>query len=92
MEQYCMLICRSKFISNDKKVWVDFGENESLLKRFDQNVMQETRKVSTVDNIVDALNYMSYLGWEMVHITPFITDTDGGTYDTFRYLMKRAIP
>lgn len=85
-----MLVCRTKLFSNDKKIYVDFGENENLLQGFDQNLLQQTAKVSSLHNNIDALNYMASLGWQVVHITPFVTDGDGGTFDTFRYLMKRV--
>jgi hypothetical protein len=81
---------RYKFLSSEMNIKLDFGENESLLKQFGTDIIQQTEKVMTVTNQVDALNYMAYLGWEVVNLAPFETDGDGGTLQTYKYLMKRS--
>jgi hypothetical protein len=42
-------------------------------------IIKKTAQVADIVNQVDALNYMAYLGWEVVHLAPFETDSDGGT-------------
>lgn len=90
MDQYCMLTVKGKFLSSEKSVDVDFGENEELMKLYDKEHMTKTLKVKNVVTLVDALNYMAYTGWEIVHMIPFETNMDGGTYESYRYIMKRS--
>lgn len=57
--------------------------------QMDENLKQATRKVLNCYDIVDALNYMSTLGWEIVHIN--YREFNGTTYNNPQYLMKRQV-
>jgi hypothetical protein len=84
-----MLIIKGKFLSNEKNIDVNFGENASLLKLYEDGIIEKTLKVKQLTTLIDALNFITYTGWEIVHLIPFSTNLDGGTYETYRYLMKR---
>jgi hypothetical protein len=88
--QYCTLTMRYKFLSSNMNIKVEFGQNENLLKLYGAEIIKKTAQVTDIDNQVDGLNYMAYLGWEVVHLAPFETDSDGGTYQSYKYLMKRS--
>jgi hypothetical protein len=88
--QYCMLIIEGRFLSSKKKVYVDFGDQNDEIIPSNYAVITEAAKVRDFITIIDALNYMASIGWEVVHLTPFETDQDGGTFENFRYLMKRS--
>jgi hypothetical protein len=89
--QYCMLVIKNTFLSSDKDIYVDFGRQNSSLISGNSQVINDAVQVKQFVTIIDGLNYMASLGWEVVHLTPFETDTDGGTYDTYRYLLKRSL-
>jgi len=89
--QYCMLVISEKSFNRGKRVEVDFGESDILLNKFSDSAMQTTLKVGETTTIIDALNYMTIIGWELVHLMPFSTNTEGGNFEIYRYLMKRAV-
>ena len=90
MVQYCMLNITGKFMSSRKDIDVDFGIDENSIFKSNDDIIQQTAKVNGKDTLIDGLNYMASIGWEVVHLTPFETDTDGGTFENYRYLMKRT--
>ncbi len=49
----------------------------------------KTKQVSEFNNQVDALNYLSALGWEIVNIT--YQEFSGTTYNNPEYLLKRRV-
>jgi hypothetical protein len=69
-------------------IYVDFGRQNSSLISGNGQVINDAVQVKQFVTLIDGLNYMASLGWEVVHLTPFETDTDGGTYDTYRHKSK----
>jgi len=90
--RYCVIIIEGKFLSDQKKITIHFGGNEDLINSYDQEVVNATMQIKEIEihSVVDALNYMADKGWEIEHFIPFPTNTDGGNYETYRYLLKRT--
>lgn len=87
--QYCMLKVSGKFLSTKLEIEVDFGkENESIVKN-NATLIAHTQKVSNYTTLIDSLNYMSSLGWEVVHV--HYRELSGTTYNNPQYLMKRSL-
>lgn len=85
-EQYCMVTEAPKTLSTAVNISVDFGQPTSL---FGSNKLRdEAGKVKTFHSIIDALNYMASLGWELVNSNVIIS---GAESYTTRYIMKRKI-
>ena len=78
-------------LSSKKDIDLDFGDQNSTILNSNELVIQETLKVREFYTMIDALNYMSSIGWQIEHLTPFDTYYEGGTKGTYRYLMKRPL-
>jgi hypothetical protein len=89
--QYCMLIISNRMLSSKKDIDLDFGAQNSTIVKSNESVIQETLKVRDFYTVIDALNYMASIGWQIEHLTPFDTYSEGGTKGTYRYLMKRFL-
>ena len=58
---YCELVGTQKLLTGKVSVSVDFGQ-QSYFK--DNRLVDENGQVMTFNSMVDAMNYMSTLGWE----------------------------
>jgi hypothetical protein len=58
---YCELVGTQKLLTGKVSVSVDFGQ-QSYFK--DNRLVDENGEVMTFNSMVDAMNYMSTLGWE----------------------------
>ncbi|MBS7563338.1 hypothetical protein KHS38_02890 [Mucilaginibacter sp. Bleaf8] len=87
--QYCILKVSGKFLSTKLEIEVDFGKENASIINDNEALVAHTQKVSSYYTIVDALNYMSSLGWEVVHVHH--REVSGTTYNNPEYLMKRSL-
>jgi hypothetical protein len=89
MFQYCVLIVEGKLFSSKNDVQIDLGDEGNLAK-YDATIIERTKKVYQRDSLIDALNYLGELGWELAHVTApkAIGGTDNGPET--RYLLKRS--
>ncbi|GAB3921042.1 hypothetical protein [Mucilaginibacter myungsuensis] len=90
-QQYCILLIFDKFWGGDKEINVVFGERNQELITDNAGLIAETLKVKDYFDLVDALNYMSMIGWQIDHILPMDTNHDGGKAGPLRYLMHRPL-
>lgn len=75
-----------KTLSTAVNISVDFGRPIGF---FSSNKLKdEAGKAKSFNSIIDALNYMASLGWELVNSNVIITGPD--SYTT-RYIMKKKI-
>ncbi|MVN91920.1 hypothetical protein [Mucilaginibacter aquatilis] len=87
-EQFFTLFSTSYMGSTKCSIKVDFGSDKQLLKKFGNNIVDETSKVKEYDSLADALNYVSALGWEFVFAYP---TTFEKKYFFSQYLFKRKV-
>lgn len=63
IEKYCMVLAYGKLLSNKVSIQIDYGEVKSFWS--DNRLKDETGKVATFNNVIDALNYMALIGWKL---------------------------
>lgn len=68
---------------------VQLGVETVEANKINETLKQDTMKVTDCYDLVDALNYMSTLGWEIVHVN--YREFSGTTYNNPQYLMKRQV-
>ncbi|WP_158826217.1 hypothetical protein [Mucilaginibacter lacusdianchii] len=87
--QYCILKVNTKFLSSKLEFEVDFGkESESIIGN-QESLIAQALKVTNYYTLVDGLNYMSSLGWEIVNV--YYREFSGTTYNNPEYLMKKSL-
>ena len=62
--KYCLIIPSGKFLSKFIEIQIDYGQEQSLLKN--SYIRNEDGSKRQFNSIVQALNYMDSLGWELV--------------------------
>jgi alkyl hydroperoxide reductase subunit AhpF len=87
--QYCVLKSSSRLLSYKMDFEVQLGIETLERNRISETLKQDTMKVTDCYDLVDALNYMSTLGWEIVHVN--YRELSGTTYNNPEYLMKRQV-
>jgi len=87
--QYCILKSSSRLLSDKMDFEVQLGVETQERNRISETLKQDTMKVTDCYDVVDALNYMSTLGWEIVHVN--YRELSGTTYNNPQYLMKRQV-
>ena len=85
-EQYCMVTEIPKSFSTAVNISVDFGQQGKMFGV--QRIKDEEGKVKSFNSIVDALNYMASLGWELASTSFTVSSPD--TY-TAKYIMKKKV-
>jgi hypothetical protein len=68
---------------------VQLGAETLTSGQIGESLKQATKKVEECYDLVDALNYPSTLGWEIVHVN--YREFSGTTYNNPQYLLKRQI-
>lgn len=66
--QFCVLKVSTTFFTGS--VDIDMGLNKSLIDKFEPDIIRKSMLVTKENNLVDALNYMSSLGWKFVQELP----------------------
>ncbi|WP_342648303.1 hypothetical protein [Mucilaginibacter sp. CSA2-8R] len=67
---------------------VDLGQDADANTTYSA-INNKTRKVSEFNNQVDALNYLSALGWELVNVN--YREFSGTTHNSPEYLLRRRV-
>jgi N-dimethylarginine dimethylaminohydrolase len=86
--QFCIVKTVSKMFSSKLTFEVDLGQDADANTTYSA-INHKTKKVSEFNNQVDALNYLSALGWEIVNIS--YQELSGTTYNNPEYLLKRRV-
>ena len=84
--QFCIVKTVSKVFSSKLTFEVDLGQDADTTY---SAINHKTKKVSEFNNRVDALNYLSALGWEIANIS--YQEFSGTTYNNPEYLLKRRV-
>lgn len=82
--KYCLIIPSGKFLSKYIEIQIDYGQEQTLLKN--SYIRNKDGSKRTFNSIVQALNYMDSLGWELVK-----TYSEQETENNFRsYFLFRS--
>ncbi len=84
--QYCLLKVESKIFSSKIDLSVELGEQSVQTTDY---VTQKTLEVTGYHNVIDALNYLSTLGWETIHV--HYREFSGNTSNSPHYMLKRKV-
>jgi len=87
--QYCILKINNKIFSSKVEFTIDLGNETFTAGLYSEALMQKTEAVTKFTSLIDALNYLSTLGWEIVHV--HYQELSGTTYNNPHYLMKRKV-
>lgn len=82
---YCQILGKSKFLSKKVNIIIDYGQELDWLHQYEFIIDNSTGKKAVFNSMVDALNFMSKLGWEFVNAYVI---TVGGQ-NVYHYLLKR---
>jgi|SRR5579875_2228437 len=88
VDQYCEMVAMQKLLSRKVTIDIDNGEDRKLFSFKDTRVRDELGKVKSFNSVVDALNYLGRLGWQLVNAFP-VSDGTSSTGMTYHYIFKR---
>ncbi|RWX00515.1 hypothetical protein [Flavobacterium cerinum] len=80
--KYCLLMATSKFLSPDVDLEIDYGQDATYFE--DKKIRDRNGKKILFNSVIDALNYMSSIGWEFVNAYVITV----GNQNVYHYLMK----
>ncbi len=86
--QFCIVRTISKVFSSKLTFEVDLGHQADDNTTYN-GINNKTRQVCEINNQVDALNYLSALGWELVNVN--YREFSGTTHNSPEYLLKRRV-
>ncbi len=86
--QFCIVKTISKVFSSKLTFEVDLGQHADDNTTYSA-INNKTRQVCEINNQVDALNYLSALGWELVNVN--YREFSGTTHNSPEYLLKRRV-
>lgn len=85
VEQYCEMVAMQKLLSRKVTIDIDYGEERKLFSFKDTRVKDDLGKVKSFNSVVDALNYLGRIGWQLVNAFP-VAESSGVVY---HYIFKR---
>jgi len=88
VEQYCEMTAMQKLLSRKVTIDIDYGEERKLFSFKDTRVKDELGKVKSFNSVVDALNYLGRIGWQLVNAFPVVESTSS-TGVVYHYVFKR---
>ncbi len=80
--KYCQIVAVGKLLSNKVKIYIDYGQKGNFFD--DTGIRDGNGKRIKFHSVIDALNYMNHLGWDMINAYP-ITH---GTQNVYHYYFK----
>jgi hypothetical protein len=87
--QFSILKVHNKLFSSKVELEIDFGTDDNLLRSYNQSVISDSQQVVNYKHLVDALNYLAKLGWEVVSV--HYREVSGSTDNSPQYLLKRRV-
>ncbi len=84
---YCEIVGHSKMFSSKVSISIDYGQETSYFSMPEKLVDKNGKKIE-FNSMVDALNYMSELGWEL-ETTYAISH--GQNYQVYHFLLSKTI-
>ncbi|MER3498300.1 MAG: hypothetical protein C4308_06500 [Chitinophagaceae bacterium] len=85
VEQYCKLVATGRPFSTKVTIDIDFGEERKLFGPDTRLKDEASGKLKKFNSVIDALNYMGFLGWTLVNAFPI---TEGST-NVYHFFFKK---
>ncbi len=93
---YCEIVGREwagSTVQNPERkmvMYLDFGQIEPIPEFYQNYKFQYDKKISTLESMVDALNYMTSEGWEFVSSNVYQKGGQGlFAFSVYKYLMVK---
>jgi hypothetical protein len=83
---YCEIVGTMKMLSGKVSVSVDFGQ-QSYFK--DNRLVDENGDIMTFNSMIDAMNYMSTLGWEFEQAYVVTIGAGNTASDVYHWLLSK---
>ncbi len=80
--KYCQIFAVGKAFSNKVKIYIDYGQKGNFFD--DVGIRDKNGKKIEFHSVIDAINYMNHLGWDLIDAYP-ITQ---GNQNVYQYLFK----
>lgn len=84
---YCEVTGSENLFNKKVQVSIDFGQNSSYYK--DDRLVDENGDVIKFTTMIDALNYMASLGWEVVDGYMYVIETGIAPMNVYKWLLER---
>lgn len=62
--KHCLLMATGKMFSNKVDITIDYGQDSTFFE--DTKIRDKNGKVINFNSVMDALNYMSSIGWKFI--------------------------
>jgi hypothetical protein len=86
VEKFCEISTTWKSFNRGVNISIDLGKDSSLFSFKDKAIKEKLLLVTKYTSVVDALNYMSALGWSLVNTSSY--ESSGSTYSNNFYFKK----
>lgn len=78
-QMFCKIIITPA--KNGENITIDYGKRSTYSFINDTTILAKMEKINGFNNDMDALNYMTSLGWELIKAFPLVR-----TYSTEKYI------
>lgn len=91
--RYAMLVADDRYFSANNSLSLDYGQGVKGAPA-DPEMAEMAKNIRGSTSVIDALNYLSRHGWELLNVTNVASDASGGTGTQYitsqtRYLHRR---
>lgn len=91
--RYCALVVNDRHFSSNNSLELDYGQGVKGAP-VEPEMSEMAKNISHSTSVIDALNYLSRHGWELLHVANVASDASGGTGTQYitsetRYLHRR---
>lgn len=83
---HVLILGTSKFLSNKVTIQLDFGQEDKVWVAKDTQVKDADGRLTTFNSMVDALNFMSEIGYEFVDAYAITV----GNQNVYHWLMRKV--
>jgi hypothetical protein len=88
---YVMIVGQGKVFSNKVSIEIDFGQETSVWKGGkEMKLLDENGKKVELNSMIDALNFMSAVGYEFINAYAITVDNGlSGKQNVYHYILKK---
>ncbi len=83
LEEYCSVLARSRLLSEEVTIAIDFGDNPNNRKR----LRDRKGDILKFSSVIDALNFLGEQGWKLVNAFP--VNATANSAPQYTYIFKR---
>ena len=89
---YCMFTSETRVLSYDIEVDMDYGQALGAWGSTDRRLFKEDGKSLKFNSVMDAVNFLAGLGWELEQSSQLLTPINGSSENpSYRWVMSKMI-